>query len=105
MIFLGLALYLMGFIRFPHDGPLKVKDIKPGRWLGIAAVLALVVYLAMGFRVDKATNTYMTPGLTSGLAPPATYNFFLPVEELDKTIKAKYPSYTKCANNINCFKD
>jgi len=43
--------------------------------------------------------------LTSGLAPPATYNFFLPAEDLDKSIKDQYASYTKCANNINCFKD
>jgi len=105
VIFLGLALYLMGIIRFPHDGPLKIKDIKPGRWLFIAAVFGFVGYLATGFKVNKETKSYETPALTSGLAPPATYNFFLPAEELDKTVKAKYPSYTKCANNINCFKD
>ncbi len=105
LIFLGLALYLMGIIRFPHDGPLKVKDIKPGRWLFIAAVFGLVGYLASGFKVNKETKSYETPALTSGLAPPATYNFFLPAEDLDKSIKDQYASYTKCANNINCFKD
>jgi len=62
-------------------------------------------YLATGFKVNKETKSYDTPALTSGLAPPATYNFFLEPEGLDKSIKAKYPSYTKCANNINCFKD
>jgi thiol:disulfide interchange protein DsbD len=41
----------------------------------------------------------------SGLAPPAHYNFFIKPQEVDATIKAKYPSYSKCANNINCFKD
>lgn len=41
----------------------------------------------------------------SGLAPPAHYNFFLDVQEVDPIIKAKYPSFSKCANNINCFKD
>jgi thiol:disulfide interchange protein DsbD len=41
----------------------------------------------------------------SGLAPPAYYNFFLPVPEIDESIKSKYISYTKCANNIPCFKD
>ena len=105
LIFIALALYLMGIIRFPHDAPLKVKDIKPGRWLFIAAVFGLVGYLATGFKVNKETKSYDTPALTSGLAPPATYNFFLEPEGLDKSIKAKYPSYTKCANNINCFKD
>ncbi len=105
LIFIGLALYLMGIIRFPHDGPLKIKDIKPGRWLGIAATFGLVAYLAMGFTINPKTGSYNTPSLTSGLAPPSHYNFFNPSPEVDKTIKAKYPSYTKCANNINCFKD
>jgi thiol:disulfide interchange protein DsbD len=41
----------------------------------------------------------------SGLAPPATYNIFLDPPSPDAEIKAQYPSYTKCANNIDCFKD
>jgi thioredoxin-related protein len=41
----------------------------------------------------------------SGLAPPASYTFFLSPNEADKSIKDKYPSYTMCANNIPCFKD
>src|SRR5690606_9962499 len=43
--------------------------------------------------------------LMSGLAPPAHYNFFIKPGEIDANIKEKYPSYSKCANNINCFKD
>jgi thiol:disulfide interchange protein DsbD len=41
----------------------------------------------------------------SGLAPPTNYNFFLKPEPLDGSISEKYPSYSKCANNINCFKN
>lgn len=119
LIFIGLLLYLLGIIRFPHDAPLKVKNIKPGRWIFIAGVVGLIFYLSAGFRINKDTGTYRTPGLTSGITPPATYNYFLPSPEegnsslnegddkfrLDPMIKAKYPSYTKCAQNINCFKE
>jgi thiol:disulfide interchange protein DsbD len=41
----------------------------------------------------------------SGLAPPAHYNYFRPVPEADASIKARYPSYSKCANNLDCFHD
>ena len=41
----------------------------------------------------------------SGLPPPALYNFFLETPKADPTIKAEYPSFTKCANNLDCFKD
>ncbi len=103
IIFFCMALYLMGYIRFPHDS--KLQKIGPLRWGFIALTLGMSVYLAMGFTYNDATKTYNTPKLTSGLAPPATYNFFLSKPELDQSIKAKYSSYTKCANNINCFKD
>lgn len=105
LIAIGLLLYLMGFIRFPHDAPLKVKDIKPSRWLGILITAGIIVYLAMGFRINPDTGNYMTPKEISGITPPAHYNFFNPPPAVDKSIKAKYPSYTKCAQNINCFKD
>jgi len=41
----------------------------------------------------------------SGLAPPAYYNFFNARTESTGDIKERYSTYTKCANNINCFKD
>ncbi|MBK6574413.1 MAG: thioredoxin family protein [Saprospiraceae bacterium] len=43
--------------------------------------------------------------MMSGLAPPSTYNYFLPDPVINADIKLKYPSFTKCANNIDCFKD
>ena len=103
LIFAGMALYLFGFIKFPHDSPLKKLSVTR---IGFGALsVALVVYLISGFRINEKTGDYRALSLMSGLAPPAHYNFFLDVQEVDPIIKAKYPSFTKCANNINCFKD
>lgn len=103
LIFAAMAAYLFGFIKFPHDSPLK--KLSPVR-LGFAGIaIAAVVYLSMGFRVDDTTSTYKSPGLTSGIAPPATYNFFLDPPAIPAELTAKYPSISKCANNITCFKD
>lgn len=103
LIFAAMTLYLFGYIRFPHDS--KVKKLGPVR-TGFAIVsLLTTLYLMSGFTVDKEINSYNAPALTSGLAPPAMYNFFLTPSKVDDEIKAKFPSYGKCANNINCFKD
>ncbi len=103
IIFLGLTAYLLGFIKFPHDSPLK--KLSPLR-LGFSALsLLFAIYLTLGFRVNPETETYLTPRLTSGLTPPGNYNFFLKPPDLDPIIKDKYDSYTWCANNIPCFKD
>jgi thiol:disulfide interchange protein DsbD len=61
--------------------------------------------LISGLFTNEKTNSYNALSLMSGLAPPTNYNFFLKPEPLDSTISAKYPSYSKCANNINCFKN
>ncbi|KXK39265.1 MAG: thiol:disulfide interchange protein DsbD 2 [Bacteroidetes bacterium OLB9] len=103
VIFIGLALYLFGFIKFPHDSPIKKLSLT--RMTFGALTVALVLYLISGFSINKKTGDYDALVLMSGLAPPAHYNLFLKQQELDPAIKAKYPSYSKCANNINCFKD
>lgn len=103
IIFIGMTLYLFGFIKFPHDSP--IKKLSPVRLSFALASAALVVYLISGFRVNEKTQEYNALSLMSGLAPPAHYNFFMPPQELDQSIKSKYKSYSKCANNINCFKD
>ncbi len=102
-IFSGMALYLFGFIKFPHDSPLK--KLSAVRLTFGISVIALIVYLGSGFRINSKTGDYSALSLMSGLAPPAHYNFFLKAQDVDAGIKAKYPSYSKCANNINCFKD
>jgi thiol:disulfide interchange protein len=103
LIFAGMALYLFGFIKFPHDSPIKKLSMTR---IGFGALsVALVVYLISGFRINDKTGDYKALSLMSGLAPPAHYNFLLDIQEVDPAVKAKYPSYSKCANNINCFKD
>jgi thiol:disulfide interchange protein len=103
VVALSTTLYLLGYIRFPHDSPLK--KISPVRGAFIAFFALSTIYLALGFRYDDVTKTYNSPSMLSGLAPPSIYNFFLPTPEVDPEIKKKYPSFTKCANNLDCFKD
>lgn len=103
LVFIGMTLYLFGFIKFPHDSP--IKKLSPTRWIFALASLAFTIYLATGFIYKEDTNSYNALGLMSGLAPPAHYTYLLKKGEVDADIKAKYPSYTKCANGIECFKD
>lgn len=88
LIFAGLALYLFGKIKFPHDSPIR-KFSFPRMALGVL-VAAFTVYLATGFRTNEKTGTYQPlGGILSGLTPPVTYSIF---------------KETKCPNNLNCFK-
>ncbi|MFT6808143.1 MAG: thiol:disulfide interchange protein [Saprospiraceae bacterium] len=100
---IGMALYGFGFIKFPHDSP--VTKLSPRRWAFSLGSIALAAYLATGFLYNDKIESYDSPGLLSGIAPPSTYNFLLAEPEVDPIIKAKYPSFGKCANNIDCFKD
>ena len=88
IIFIGLALYLLGKIKFPHDSPLKKLSFS--RMAFGVLVVAFSVYLISGFRVNKDTNTFTSLTLLSGLAPPVGYSFLYPKE---------------CPNNLECFKD
>lgn len=98
-----IAAYLFGFISFPHDSPIK-KLSTPRKALG-AAFTALAIYLGFGFTVNEDTGIYNSLWLTSGFSPPVMYNMFLDKGEVDPEIKKRFPSFTKCANNIDCFKD
>ncbi|WP_240964598.1 protein-disulfide reductase DsbD family protein [Flavivirga algicola] len=88
IIFGGLALYLFGKIKFPHDSP--IKKLSFSRIAGGVLVAAFTIYLASGFRVNKETNTFTPLTLLSGLAPPVGYSFLYPND---------------CPNNLDCFKD
>ncbi len=105
IIFAAMTLYLLGIIKFPHDSKGKLK-IKPVRWGFIALSAAITIYLLTGFRYNDQTKSYSPLGLLSGLAPPTQYNIFLPdpKTDVDPEIQARYPSFTKCANNLDCFK-
>ena len=88
LIFVGLALYLFGKIKFRHDSP--IKKLSFSRISGGILVAAFAIYLASGFRVNKETNTFTPLTLLSGLAPPVGYSWL-------------YPSTT--TNNLKTFKD
>lgn len=85
---LGMLFYFLGLLRFPLDSP--VKKITLTRSLLSVAMLGLVIYMAMGFRVSEQSNGFITPNLLSGLAPPAGHSYI-------------YPG--KCPLNLNCIKD
>ena len=103
IIALGMAAYMFGLIRFPHDSPNR-------RLTPITALFGLTfgilgLYLATSLLGSEKTGTYNSLGIMSGLAPPAHYNFFKPLGEVSKDIKGQYASLTKCANNFDCFHD
>lgn len=88
VIFIGLALYLFGKIKFPHDSP--IKKLSFFRISFGILVAAFAIYLASGFRVNQETKTFTPLTLLSGLAPPVGYSFVYPKD---------------CPNNLECFKD
>jgi len=88
LVFAGLTLYIFGKLKFPHDSP--VKKLSFFRVSSGFLVLAFVLYLGSGFRVNTQTHTFMPLTLLSGLAPPVGYSFLYPND---------------CPNNFDCFKD
>ncbi len=103
LIFALMTIYLFGWIKFPHDSP--IKKLSPVRWMFALSALAITIYLSTGFRYSDEYKSYHSLPLMSGLAPPANYNYFLGAPTVNQEIKSKYISFTKCANNIDCFKD
>ena len=88
LVALAMAMYLFGFIRFPHDTPGE-KPSKVRLVLG-ALSFAAALYLASGFRYDEQKQSFTPLTLLSGLAPPVGYSWI-------------YPKH--CPNNLDCFKD
>ena len=83
--FIGLALYLFGKIKFPHDGPLKKLGFSRISF-GIL-VTAFVIYLIPGV---LKTPTWELSAL-SGFPPPQFYSV--------------YDQESDCPLGLNCFKD
>jgi len=81
----GLALYLFGKIKFPHDGPLQ--KLGKGRVTTGILVIAFVIYLIPGMTNTKHANLK----LLSGFPPPMFYSLY------DKT--------SECPLDLNCYKD
>jgi len=85
VIFIGLALYILKKIRFPHDSTDKKISFSRGSF-GIL-VLAFIIYLIPG--------TFKTPSwnlsLLSGFPPPQFYSI--------------YEQENDCPLGLNCYKD
>lgn len=88
LIGIAMAAYYFGFLRFPLDPP--KQNISMTRKILGSLMILLVLYLGTGFRVSKVSETFITPNLLSGLAPPAGHSY----------IFSKH-----CPLNINCFHD
>ena len=85
---LGIVLYLLGLVRFPHDSP--IKKISPARWGFIVFFSALTVYMCTGYRFDEKQETFKEPKLLSGILPPVGYSWIHPKE---------------CPQDLECYHD
>jgi thiol:disulfide interchange protein DsbD len=85
---IGLAAYLFGWLKFPHDSPIKKLSVTR---IGLGLISAVfAVYMMTGFIYNDKTQTFTTLPLLSGLAPPVGYSIIHPNE---------------CPQNLNCFHD
>ena len=67
---LGMALYLFGFIRFPHDGP--KKKLPKGNIIAGVLSISFFIYLLPGLTNSKYANLK----LLSGFPPPLFYSIY-----------------------------
>ena len=86
IIFTGLALYLFGKIKFPHDSP--IKKLSFSRISFGILVTAFVIYLIPGLMKDE---NYANLKLISGFPPPMFYSI--------------YEKDSKCPLGLECYKD
>jgi len=70
IIGIGLVLYLLGKIKFPHDA--KSIKLSKGRVISSALILAFVVYLVPGL----TQSSYANLKLLSGFPPPLNYSLY-----------------------------
>ncbi|MCF8716279.1 thioredoxin family protein [Joostella atrarenae] len=85
VIFILMALYVFGIIRFPHDGPKKKLSFYRGIF-GVA-IIGFVIYLIPGLQNSKESNLK----LLSGFPPPVFYSI--------------YPQESDCPLGLTCFKN
>ena len=70
LIGIGLVLYLLGLIKFPHDSP--VRSFSPFRIGFTALILAFTIYIAPGVLKNPPWNHNML----SGFPPPTFYGWY-----------------------------
>lgn len=85
LLSLGLALYLFGKMKFPHDAP--IKKLSFSRISFGLLTLAFLVYLIPGVLKTESPNLK----LLSGFPPPQFYSV--------------YPTTSDCPLGLNCYKD
>lgn len=91
---LGLFIYLMGWLKFPHDD--AIQKIEWPRKIFALLVLAFVIYLTPGL-----TNTrYANLSLVSGFPPPACYSLYSHPVNCDEPLK-DYDEALKLAKEKN----
>lgn len=93
-ICLATAAYLFGFIKFPHDSPIKkLSGARIGTGL---ASLAFGAYLVPGLFCQ-------TPALISGFPPPITYSYRCGAAEMTDSKGEKSKSH--CPHGLTCYHD
>lgn len=85
LIGIAMILYLLGYIRFPHDPPLK--KVSRGSWVTIGIVGAFTLYLIPGLFKGEMANRQ----LVSGFPPPLFYSW--------------YDQATHCPLDLPCYHD
>ena len=85
VIFIGLALYLFGKLKFPHDSP--IKKLSFSRISFGTLVIAFVIYIGPGVLKNPTWNL----SLLSGFPPPQFYSL--------------YEQESDCPLGLDCYKD
>ena len=94
LIFIALFLYLMGWIRFPHDS--KGEKIGGLRKTIAIVVLAFTLYLMPGISNTKYANL----SVVSGFPPPVCYSVYKDPINCDKPL-TDYDEALKLAKKLN----
>lgn len=76
ILFLGMYLYLIGVLKFPHDSP--IQKVSKFRMVFTTLIGMWVVYLASGLLTNEEGTSYHSLKLMSGLAPPTGYSYAYP---------------------------
>ena len=85
VIFIGLALYLFGKIKFPHDSP--IKKLSFSRISFGVLIVAFIIYIAPGVLKSPTWNQ----NALSGFPPPQFYSV--------------YEQESECPLGLKCYKN
>lgn len=104
-VIIGLltTLYLFGVIKFPHDSPVKFKDLGKVR-IGFGVLfLASTIYLSFGLMGRNLA-------LLSGFPPPMYYSIFEdedddPLGDITEEQLKEWGMSENCPHDLPCFKD